>query len=499
MGVAIARLRLRGPPERAAMARFAIEDGIRTSWPDDERLVLIRRVVLGRTRPDQRPDRRNAHLRQVWDAATQGRRHGGESGAGDANCVWFASRGEAWRLLLRELIAGRRPVAWFWRLAVPDWQGEPVREWLALALAEALAGRGPIEPVALVEAVAIEGEIDLLFAAVEQGAASSVGQPIRSADPTADEPAAGERGKTGSWNASPPSGAERATIALVLSIRENLPERLVATIERLAMRIGVTAPAARGLLERLALRASPALRLAPQQLAAVVRSYATMLETGRVPSVRTVRRALGRDATEAPPRPSRQPVEPPPIAASIAPGEVAPQIPQVQAADGSLAPALFAPLRPSVLDEAESASAGLWLVVPALIRLGFREWLADHPALAAADGGRRLIRAIGRHVEIDPEDPALLPFTDCAPGDPDFARPWRIALDFHLWRRARIRLRDVVRRQGWLRQADERLVIRFDPESVDLRLRRRALDVDPGWTDWLGLSIRYRYAERGAP
>jgi hypothetical protein len=152
---------------------------------------------------------------------------------------------------------------------------------------------------------------------------------------------------------------------------------------------------------------------------------------------------------------------------------------------------------PRLFDEAESPFAGLWLVVPILIRLGFRDWLAEHPDLAAADGGRRLIRAIARHHGVDPEDPASLPLTECAPDDPDFARPWRIGLDFYLWRRARIRLREVVHRKGWLRQTEERLVIRFDPDSVDLRLRRHALDIDPGWTDWLGLSIRYRYAERG--
>jgi len=134
-----------------------------------------------------------------------------------------------------------------------------------------------------------------------------------------------------------------------------------------------------------------------------------------------------------------------------------------------------------------------------LIRMGFREWLTDHPDLAAADGGRRLIRAIGRHFGVNPEDPALLPFVDCVPGDPDFARPWRVALDFHLWRRARIRLHEVVCRPGWLRQTEERLVIGFDPESVDLRLRRHALDIDPGWTDWLGLSVRYLYAKQGEP
>jgi len=36
----------------------------------------------------------------------------------------------------------------------------------------------------------------------------------------------------------------------------------------------------------------------------------------------------------------------------------------------------------------------------------------------------------------------------------------------------------------------------FPPAAADIRLRRHALDVDPGWTDWLGLAVRYLYAER---
>lgn len=493
MGVAIARLRLRGPPDRAALARFAIEDGIRTSWPDDERLVLIRRVALGRTRPEQRPDRRSAQFRQAWDVATQGRRHGGESNAGDGNCVWFASRGEAWRLLLRDLIAGRQPVAWFWRLAVPDWQGEPAREWLAAALGEAVAGRGPIEPVALVEAVVAEGGLDLLLAAAEQMTGVPVRLPIAEADAVADADLPAEAAAA----AGEPLPAHRTVVALVLAIREALPERIVAAIERLVLKIGMGAPVAPRLLERLLLRGSPALRLAPQQLAEAVRSYGLLLENGRGPTATIARRTPGRNAAEAVGAATKQQSQTSPAGEADAPTRTAPTAEPVQMRASEGEPLVAPPSLSRLFDEAESPFAGLWLVVPVLIRLGFREWLTDHPDLAAADGGRRLIRAIGLHFGVDPEDPVLLPFVDCAPGDPDFARPWRVALDFHLWRWARIRLHEVVRRQGWLRQAEERLVIRFDPESVDLRLRRHALDIDPGWTDWLGLSIRYRYAKRG--
>ena len=46
--VGINRLRLRGPPHQAARSTFLIEDACRTELPDSERLVLIRRLELGR-------------------------------------------------------------------------------------------------------------------------------------------------------------------------------------------------------------------------------------------------------------------------------------------------------------------------------------------------------------------------------------------------------------------------------------------------------------------
>jgi hypothetical protein len=60
-----------------------------------------------------------------------------------------------------------------------------------------------------------------------------------------------------------------------------------------------------------------------------------------------------------------------------------------------------------------------------------------------------------------------------------------------------LRLADLVRRRGWLHLAETTLSVRFPLEAADLRLRRLALDADPHWVPWLGLSVRYHY--RDAP
>jgi hypothetical protein len=57
----------------------------------------------------------------------------------------------------------------------------------------------------------------------------------------------------------------------------------------------------------------------------------------------------------------------------------------------------------------------------------------------------------------------------------------------------RRRVHDLVNRPGELGWDEFRIDIRFPVADADLALRRRALDRDPGWTDWLGLSIRYHF------
>ena len=50
-------------------------------------------------------------------------------------------------------------------------------------------------------------------------------------------------------------------------------------------------------------------------------------------------------------------------------------------------------------------------------------------------------------------------------------------------------------RRGHLLGERDRVLIRFPVATADIRLRRRALDVDPGWTPWLGLVVLYVYRD----
>jgi hypothetical protein len=49
-----------------------------------------------------------------------------------------------------------------------------------------------------------------------------------------------------------------------------------------------------------------------------------------------------------------------------------------------------------------------------------------------------------------------------------------------------------------VRQAPEAITVSFDPERVDLAVRRAGLDRDPGWVPWLEAEVRFEFEESEA-
>jgi len=146
--------------------------------------------------------------------------------------------------------------------------------------------------------------------------------------------------------------------------------------------------------------------------------------------------------------------------------------------------------------EQASRVAGVFLLIRALARLGLPEWLAGRPDLAADGFAHALLHTIAARMGAPPDDPALAILAREAPrawaGD---LTAWRVGLDRWLRRTAQIRLADVVRRRGALLVHEDVVEARFRLALAEVRLRRRALDLDPHWTPWLGLSVRYHYRD----
>ena len=157
---------------------------------------------------------------------------------------------------------------------------------------------------------------------------------------------------------------------------------------------------------------------------------------------------------------------------------------------------------PEIAVERVSQVAGLFLVIGALSRLGLSGWLDRHPELAYEGFARRLLATIATRMGAGPHDPvlrALLPDdttgVEIATRDAPELEAWRVGLDRWLRRKARIGLSETVRRRGWIVADAERISVRFRLDHADIRLRRRALDIDPGWVPWLGLIVHYVYRD----
>lgn len=497
-GVEIATLRLRGPPHLATRAAFRIEDGLRTELADSQRLILIRRMRPGRSAVSDRSEERAGAIRRAYEAATSDARHGRDAGDGAfVNCVWFESPAEARRLLLAELLAGRRPAGWFWRLAVPEWRGLDLDSWLVEIVARAVGGEESREYLALVLLALDRADIEIVVRAVQAATGTWLAPASGPIPPLRRDEIPGEE----RHSPSPVEGAA-ARLETVAELRARLPAPLRDRIEALARRLGPSEGPVLRLLERLLLHASPSLALAPQPLRKLALAWSERLaapETATLPAGERTSPAAASLPQEAPaeapsPRPATVPGAPADARAQARPA-ARPADSPAPVAEPRI-PAESPPISPGGL---KSDAAGLWLVVPSLIRLGFREWLCGQPDLLAQDAGRTLLRALARHYRVPANDPALVAFEPLGEiGDtPDWARCWWRGLDGWLRRKARIPLHRLVWKRGEVRLAEEALTVRFPLEAADIRLRRRALDVDPGWVDWLGLSIRYRYEGKG--
>jgi hypothetical protein len=416
------------------------------------------------------------------------------SRAATAEAVWFASAAEARWLLLRELAAGRRPEAWFWRLAVSDWRGLSLGAWVPRLVAAAMLDAE--SEVALARTVLRLAEDGLLPPIVQ---ALDAAPPPPRADPAQ---------VVTPRSAVPADGGGMAVDAPRLAARLMDRHPAVARARLLAaMRAAPPQGRAAAWLARLALlAAAPEAATQPDLLVAMAEAVIAeaappaAAPRGAMPRTETVQQVPA--SQEAPARPDGTAPRP------DAPRSAPPAMPQLRApqADGvpPAPPAAVARPWPAAATPDEDAerfsrAAGVLLLVRPLARMGLPGWLDRHAVLAASGFARGLLRHVALRMRVPPEDPlcALLPAEDVLPDAALDA--WRVGLDRWLRRRARRRLAEVARRTGWLACTEDRIGIRFPADAADPRLRRLALDVDPGWLPWLGLAIRYHFRDDALP
>ena len=67
----------------------------------------------------------------------------------------------------------------------------------------------------------------------------------------------------------------------------------------------------------------------------------------------------------------------------------------------------------------------------------------------------------------------------------------------YLWRFSKTGLRRVVRRRGRVAMTRTHLDVSFFMWQIDIDIRKAGLDINPGWTPWLGRVVQFHYLEEG--
>lgn len=140
---AVHRLKLRGPSQ-TLLQRGArqLEDALRTASLSEAggRLLLVRRLDLGRMRVDAAPQALTSSWEALFARESAAPVHALGANAATARVVWFRDALEAHSALAERLASGERAWEWFWPLALRGWRaGSDAASglrWLAFSLAE---------------------------------------------------------------------------------------------------------------------------------------------------------------------------------------------------------------------------------------------------------------------------------------------------------------------------------------------------------------------------
>ncbi|MFH7319190.1 hypothetical protein ACHHRT_01120 [Desulfurivibrio sp. D14AmB] len=178
-----------------------------------------------------------------------------------------------------------------------------------------------------------------------------------------------------------------------------------------------------------------------------------------------------------------------------------------------------------------SPQAGFGLLIALWERLGMAPLLAANPRLRELDFPRRLLLTVAMRCRLAEEDPTWELLTDLAPdaspviegfvapdlwrsrlrtgdrplpssfqirsGDPvtlaDLLAAFQLISGCWLRRHCGLSLRSLVARPGRVTLTATHWDLFYQLDQVDLRLRRVALDSDPGWVSWLGKVVQFHY------
>lgn len=501
----VQHLHLRAPSAQAAVhAVHRLEDALRcASLPDaGERLLLVRRLHLGRLPADLSSQSLSLLIEQRVQAAGGSWVHGEHRSAAESPTVFFASRLQAAQAAVRRRAEGHSLTAWFWRAALRGAQidasdGEFLHSVIAVLAQETTA---PVSlPLLVADAVAA-GHADWLIRRMPQetsrllvavsGAPWPVADavPLRDTDPSAHPMRHARSRAAGPMRQMPPPRDWPLWLQAVLRTAPWSPDAVPKTAAGPVHAGQIVSHGAAPVLDQ-----DSAPRQGREQRVELAAPFSAA--------------QLSRHATD--PRPTL------PVTAPVAPPSAAhaavAQTPVEQA---------FGPIAQPPFDVGLPTQAGgLLCLLNVLSRLGFADWQAQHQD--APLGGLILLQALHR-LHLPDDDPAWA-LAASLPAPPTrearcwhapalwqdariavahqedaiapevMATLWLTACRRYLRRVARIGLASLVCRAAQMQWSPTHLSTRLGLRDADLRVRRAALDIDPGWLDWLGRVVTFHY------
>ncbi len=482
----------------AAQMRFAVEDALNTAdFTDCGRLIVVRRLKLAAVPPRASAAWMARAMESAWRTMAMQAVPAGHASAASAQAVYFASRVAA-RLAWLECVARGQPAdAWFWAAAMPELkvvgaQSMPaldaVIEVLLREAAPAVLARLNAWPdaavVSLARVMSTASHRTMVLALTRS--TPMVGGPTSAAARVVAAKALPDVLLTvaARLSAAAPLVEEAASAVAALwttSMLGRAPslDEVRSVVTRAVWMAAGSAPAARAVHGQA---------LAPVPSRAdrgnVLSRDAGRLESATPPQQATLPRGAsdaGRDAMPHAPAPAAWRVE---SGLKTSPGRSG------RAADAHDAPRGL----PWLADAAFTAHGGLMLLLNVLRAMRF-----DSPSPSFVDALMvHLLDAVGA-----PEDDPQRAWFEVTPGpshmrDEAFDPPlrlWRLRIRRTLRHHAGLDLHALIRRPAWVSASDTHIDVVYPMSDVDIRLRRRGLDADPGWVPWFGRIVTFHFID----
>jgi hypothetical protein len=493
----VRRLHVRGAADdEVTRATTLLSDALHTAslpFADQGRLVLIRRLNLGpisthagaSTIALQIEEAARAVMSQAvsWDARR----------APEANAVYFASRGEALVALAVRHSRGEPTDEWFWSAVIPRWRTvSPGDRWRRLLDAAHDLPDATLVAAAIVERAVDAGADTAMLAAIEPEDAdrwlTAEGWAMR------DEPIA-------TAARSLPLTTKSARIVARARQACGVDSRMVWLATLLAIVDRPSTAADHRLAERIR-----------RGLVEWSPDVGALVDDPSIDSDAPFAASSNREQQTSSERFKRT--------SDLSPDAAAVQTTAMERGTGSTVE--DAQLNASdALEGARTSHGGLLFIVPVLERLGFAEFVDRNPRLIDAEFPNRFLLFVGERVGMIPDDPLAralevrarhgqveavaaglpgavtdlldLPIPRCAVETPYDC--WLVAVRRWCRRHARMGLATLICRPARVQASLTHIDVAFPLSTLEVRIRRHALDVDPGWVPWLGRVVQFAYSD----